>query len=82
MGKDHLVYCNYRYTDRRKTKRFIVYQCMHNGTKRFAVLQLIGRGREVVKAHFTHHVKLFYCEIPNAVLEETSRSPVMVTGKY
>jgi len=43
---------------------------MYNETKRFAVLQLIGTGHEVVKAHFTHHVKLFYCEIPSAVLED------------
>jgi len=55
---------------------------VYNGTKRFAVLQLIGRGHEVVKAHCTHHVKLFYCEIPNAVLEETFWSRVIATGKY
>jgi len=57
MGKEPLVCCNYRYRNGTK-KRYIVYRYMYNGTKRFAVLQLMSREHEVVKAHFTHHVKL------------------------
>ena len=42
MGKEPLVCCNYRYRDGTKNKRCIVYRYMYNGTKKFAVLQLIG----------------------------------------
>ena len=81
MGKEPLVYCNYRYRDRRKTNRWVVYRRMYNGTKRFAVPQFTGKGHEVVEAHFACLVKFFYCEIPKAVLEDTSWTWVMATGK-